>query len=70
MLPLRNGRFTFLKLLILIFHFTVVIQIFYPKPKNSFSQLTGGIQVFHTKKASDLDQEIPQLQTTDQPTAP
>ena len=27
---LRDGRLTFLKLLILVFHFTLVIHIFYP----------------------------------------
>ena len=30
LMPWRNGRLTFLKLLILVFHFTLVIHIFYP----------------------------------------
>ena len=38
----------FLKLLMLVFHFTLVIQIFYPpKPKTSFRHLKLGIQDFH-----------------------
>ena len=30
LMPLRNGRLTFLKLLILVLHFTLVIHTFYP----------------------------------------
>ena len=30
LMPWRNGRLTFLKLMILVFHFTLVIHIFYP----------------------------------------
>ena len=39
---------TFLKLLVLVFHFTLVIHISYPpKPKSSFRHLKRGIQDFH-----------------------
>ena len=38
----------FFKLLILVFHFTLVIQIFYPlKPKSSIRHFKRGIQDFH-----------------------
>ena len=39
----RNGRLTFLKLLILVFHFTLVMHIFCP----SFRHLKRVIQDFH-----------------------
>ena len=55
---LKNGRLTFLKLLILIFHFTLVIHIFYPPPPP---------QKKKKKKISEYDQEIPQSQTVDNP---
>ena len=45
------GRLTFLKLMILVFHFTLVIHIFYhlnlTKPKSSFGHLKRGIRDFH-----------------------
>ena len=44
----RNGRLTFLKLLILVFHFTLVIHIFCPLNLNLlFRYLKRGIQDFH-----------------------
>ena len=40
----------FKKLLILVFHVTLVIHLFYPpKPKSSFRHLKHGIQDFHMK---------------------
>ena len=42
LMPWRNGRLTFLKLLILVFHFTLIIHIFCP-----FRHLKRGIQDFH-----------------------
>ena len=45
LMPWRNGSLTFLKLLILVFHFTLVIQSF--TPKYSFRHLKRGIQDFH-----------------------
>ena len=42
-----NGRVTFLKLLILVFHFTLVIHILSPKPRHSLRHLKLGIQDFH-----------------------
>ena len=48
LMPWRNGRFTFLKLLILVFHFTLVTHIFYPpKSKSSFRHFKRGIPEFH-----------------------
>ena len=37
LMPRRNGILTFLKLLILVFHFTLVTHIFYPLNLNLFS---------------------------------
>ena len=50
LMPSRNGSLTFESLLIFVFHFTLVKQIFYPpKSKSSFFQLKRGIQDFHTQ---------------------
>ena len=47
LMPRRNGRLTFLKLFILIFHFTLIIHIFYPLNLIFFQHLKRGIQDFH-----------------------
>ena len=49
LMPLRNKRFRFLKLMMLVFHFTLVIHIFYhlAKPTSFFRHLKRGIQDFH-----------------------
>ena len=48
-----NGSSTFLKLLILVFHLTLVIHIFYnPKTKSSFRHLKRGIQDFYMNYVS------------------
>ena len=45
---LKEWKINILKLLILVFHFTLVIHIFYPiNPKSSFRHLKRGIRDFH-----------------------
>ena len=44
---LKEWKINIFKLLILVFHFTLVMHIFYPpKPKSSFRHLKRGIQGF------------------------
>ena len=51
----RNGRLTFLKLLILVFHFySRNTHLLPPKPKFSFRHLKRGIQDFHVLVPADI----------------
>ena len=47
LMPCRNGISTFLKLLILVFHFTLVIHIFYPLNLNILFVILNVISRFH-----------------------
>ena len=47
LIPWRNGRLTFLKSLIFVLHFTIVIHIFYPLNLNFFPHFKRGIYDFH-----------------------
>ena len=48
LMPLRNGKLPFLKILILVFHFNSRnTHLLAPKPKSSLRHLKRGIQDFH-----------------------
>ena len=46
LMPCRNERFTFLNLLILVVHFTLVILIFYPQNLNLLFAIINDVSIF------------------------